>query len=67
MKSVQNGVSSNVYEGKREEKKLEKGRGEKKGKKEGGGEKLRKRKGRGILQIQVGVVSFILKGDFLKF
>ena len=41
---MQNGVSSNVYEGKRQVKKREQGRGERRGKKEGGGEKRRKKK-----------------------
>ena len=44
MKGVKNGVSLNVYEGKRQEKKLVKGREEKRGKKEGGGEKIKEKK-----------------------
>ena len=41
---MQNGVSSDVYEGKTQVKKCEQGRGERRGKKEGGGEKMRKKK-----------------------
>ena len=43
---MKNGVSSDVYEGKRQVKKCEEGRGEGRGRKEGGGEKMRKKKRR---------------------
>ena len=43
---VENGVSSDFYEGKREAKKREEVRGERRGKKERGGEKKRKKKRR---------------------
>ena len=39
---MQNGVSSYVYEGKRQSKKCEEGRGEGRGRKKGGGEKMRR-------------------------
>ena len=66
---MQNGVSSEFYEGKREVKECEK---------EGEKEEERKRKWRrrkkkeekdkiGILQIRVGGLSLILKEDFLNF
>ena len=60
---MQNGVSSDVYEKKKDKQKNVKKEGERGEEME----KKKKRKGGGILQIRVGVLSLILKGDFLKF
>ena len=63
---MQNGVSSDVYEGKREAKKSKEGRGERRGKKEGGGEKSRKKKMRRDSPNLGGSALSHFEGEFPK-